>query len=227
MRNPGRLAGLLYLVGSIPGFFALLYVPSKLFVHGDPSATAHNIATHETLFRWAIVTDLAAQAFFIFVAFALYSLLKGVDKRLASIMLVLYLVSVPISFVNEINSVAALLMARGADFLAAFDEQQRVTWMRFFLDLRGTGFDIAGIFWGLWLFPLGLLSYRSGFIPRIIGALLMVGCFAYLGNSFTSLVYPDYADAVSRVLNPIQLVEMIFMLWLLVMGATPKPVTAT
>jgi hypothetical protein len=226
MRNPGRFAGFLYLIGSIPGFFALLYVPSKLFVHGNPAATAHNITAHETLFRWAIATDLTAQAFFIFVAFALYYLLKGVDKRLATLMLVLYLVSVPISFVNEINSVAALLMARGADFLAALDEQQRITWMRFFLDLRGTGFDIAGIFWGLWLFPLGLLVYRSKFIPRIIGALLMIGCFAYLGNSFASIVYPDSADAVARILNPIQLVEMIFMLWLLIRGATP-PITAT
>jgi Domain of unknown function (DUF4386) len=225
MRNPGRMAGLLYLIGSIPGFFALLYVPNKLFVHRDPAATAHNIATHATLFRWAIATDLLAQAFFIFVAFALYYLLKGVNKRLATLMLVLYLVSVPISFVNEINSIAALLMAQGTDLLTALDASQRVLWMRFFLDLRGTGFDIAGIFWGLWLFPLGLLSYRSGFIPRIIGALLMIGCLAYLGNSFTSLVYPEQAGAVARILNPIQLVEMIFMLWLVIMGATP-PKTA-
>lgn len=225
MRNPGRFAGFLYLIGSIPGFFALLYVPSKLFVHGNPAATAQNIAAHETLFRFGIFADLAGQTIFIFVALALYHLLKGVDKRLALAMLVLLLVSIPIAFLNELNSMAALLLARGADSLAAFDAQQRIAWMRFFLNLRGTGYDVAGIFWGLWLFPLGLLSYRSGFIPRIIGALLMIGCFAYLGNSFASIVYPDSADAVARILNPIQLVEMIFMLWLLIMGATPKPAT--
>ena len=226
MRNPGRFAGLLYLIGSIPGFFALLYVPGKLFVHGDPAATAQNITAHETLFRMGIFAGLAGQAMFLFVALALYHLLKGVDRRLALAMLVLLLVSIPIAFLNELNSMGALMMARGADLLAALDAQQRLAWMRFFLNMRGTGYDVAGIFWGLWLFPLGLLVYRSGFIPRLIGVLLMIGCFAYLGNSFASIVYPDAADAVARILNPIQLVEMIFMLWLLIRGATPKT-TAT
>jgi hypothetical protein len=221
--NPGRSAGLLYLLGSIPGFFALLYVPGKLMVHGDPTATAHNIAASQTLFRLSIFADLAGQTIFIFVALALYHLLKGVNGRHAMLMLVLLLVSIPIAFLNELNSVAAVTLARGADFLSVFDEPQRVALMRLFLSLRGAGFDVAGIFWGLWLFPLGLLVYRSGFIPRILGVLLMVGCFAYLANSFTSLVLPQYETAVSRWMNPIQLVEMLFMLWLLIVGAEPKP----
>src|SRR5882757_101697 len=221
--NPGRFAGLLYLLGSIPGFFALLYVPGKLMVHGDPTATAHNITASETLYRLGIFADLAGQTIFIFVALALYHLLKGVNQRHALPMLILLLVSIPIAFLNELNSVAALSLARGADFLSVFDEPQRIALMRLFLNLRGAGFDVAGIFWGLWLYPLGLLVYRSGFIPRILGILLMVGCFAYLANSFTSLVLPQYEAAVSRWMNPIQLVEMLFMLWLLIMGAKPKP----
>jgi hypothetical protein len=192
-------------------------------VHGDPTATAHNIAASQTLFRLSIFADLAGQTIFIFVALALYHLLKGVNGRHAMLMLVLLLVSIPIAFLNELNSVAAVTLARGADFLSVFDEPQRVALMRLFLSLRGAGFDVAGIFWGLWLFPLGLLVYRSGFIPRILGVLLMVGCFAYLANSFTSLVLPQYETAVSRWMNPIQLVEMLFMLWLLIMGAEPKP----
>jgi len=214
---------LLYLLGSIPGFFALLYVPGKLMVHGDPTATAHNIAASETLYRLGIFADLAGQTIFIFVALALYHLLKGVNQRHALLMLVLLLVSIPIAFLNELNSVAAVTLARGADFLSVFDEPQRIALMRLFLNLRGAGFDVAGVFWGLWLFPLGLLVYRSGFIPRILGILLMVGCFAYLANSFTSLVLPQYEAAVSRWMIPIQLVEMLFMLWLLIMGAKPKP----
>jgi hypothetical protein len=222
MRNPGRIAGLLYGVGSLPGFFALLYVPRKVIVHGDPTATAHNIAAHAALFRWGIVADLAGQAFFILVALALYHLLRSVHRRAALLMLVLLLVSIPIAFLNELNSVGALLMVRGTDALSVFDEPQRVAWMRLFLDLRGAGFDAAGIFWGLWLFPLGWLVYRSGFIPRILGILLMVGCFAYLANSITSLALPQFTDAVSRWASPVQLVEMIFMLWLLIAGAVPK-----
>jgi hypothetical protein len=223
-KNPGRLAGLLYLLGSIPGFFALLYVPGKLMVHGNPAATAHNIAASETLFRLGIFADLAGQTIFIFVAIALYYLLKGVNQRHALLMLVLLLVSIPIAFLNELNSVAALTLARGGDFLSIFDEYQRVAGMRLFLNLRGAGFDMAGIFWGLWLYPLGLLVYRSGFVPRLLGVMLMIGCFAYLANSFTSLVLPQYGDAVARWMNPIQLVEMVFMAWLLIMGAIPKPI---
>lgn len=222
-RNPGRFAGLLYLFGSILGFFALLYVPGKLMVPGNPTATAHNLAASETLFRLGIFADLAGQTIFIFVALALYNLLKGVNQRHALLMLILLLVSIPIAFLNELNSVAAVTLARGSYFVSVFNEPQRIAFMRLFLNLRGAGFDVAGIFWGLWLYPLGLLVYRSGFLPRILGILLMAGCFAYLANSFTSLVLPQYERAVSRWMNPIQLVEMLFMLWLLVMGAKPKP----
>ena len=138
-------------------------------------------------------------------------------------MLTLILVSIPIAFLNEVNSIAALVLVRGADFLSAFDKPQRDALARLFLNLRGGGFDVAGIFWGLWLFPLGLLSYRSGSIPRILGVLLVIGCFAYLTNSFTSLTLPQYEDIVSRWVSPLQTVELLFMLWLLIMGAKTKP----
>jgi len=221
-KDPGRLAGLLYLLASIPGFFALLYVPSKIFVHGNATATANNIAAHEMLFRLGIAADLIGQALFIFVALALYYLLKGVNPRHALLMLTLILVAIPIAFVNELNSIAALVLAHGADFLSVFDKPQRDALARLFLDLRGGGFDVAGIFWGLWLFPLGLLVYRSGFLPRILGVLLMIACWAYLANSFTSLVLPRYEAMVNRWISPLQLAEMVFMLWLLIKGARPR-----
>jgi hypothetical protein len=221
-RNPGRFAGLLYVIASIPGIFALLYVPSKLIVQGNATATANNIAAHETLFRLGIAADLVGQAIFIFVALVLYDLLRAVNQRHALSMLILILAAVPIAFLNEVNSIAALILVRGADFLSVFDEPQRDALARLFLDLRSTGFDVAGIFWGLWLFPLGMLVCRSGFIPRFLGVLLMIGTFAYLANSFTSLVLPTYAGAVSRWMNPVQAVEVVFMLWLLIIGARPN-----
>jgi hypothetical protein len=224
-RDPGRLAGLLYLVASIPGFFALLYVPGKLIVHGNATATAHNIAAHETLFRLGIAADLIGQALFIFVALALYDLLKGVNPRHALAMLTLILAAIPIAFLNEVNALAALLLVRGADFLSLFEEPQRNALAMLFLKLHGHGFDVAGIFWGLWLFPLGLLVYRSGFLPRIFGVLLMIACFAYLTNSFTALVLPSYEAIVSQWMSPLQLAEVVFMLWLLIKGAKPKPLT--
>ena len=222
-KNPGRFAGSLYLLASIPGVFALVYVPSKLIVHGSATATAHNIAASETLFRLGIVAQLICQASFIFVALALYHLLKGVNQRHASLMVILLVVSVPIAFMNELNAIAALVLVRGADSLSLFDEPQRDALAMLFLNLYGHGIDVAGIFWGLWLFPLGLLVYRSGFLPRILGVVLMVNCFAYPVNSLTSLVVPQYEVIVSRWMSPLQYGELVFMLWLLIRGAKPKP----
>lgn len=223
MTNSGRLAGLLYVLASIPGFFALMYVPSKLIVHGNPAATASNIAASETLFRLGIAADLAGQALFIFVALALYELLKGVNERHALYMLILILTAIPIAFLNEVNALAALALVRGADFLSVFDKPQRDAMAMLFLHLHGSGFEVAEIFWGLWLFPLGLLVYRSRFLPRILGVLLMIACFAYLANSVTALVLPRYERMVSRWMSPLQLAEVVFMLWLLIVGAKPKP----
>jgi hypothetical protein len=222
-KDPGRFAGLLYLLMSIPAVFALIYVPSKLFVVGNATATANNIAASETLFRLGIAGELISQAGFIFVALALYDLLHGVNQRQALLMVILIVVSIPIAFLNELNAIAALVLVRGADFLSLFDKPQRDALAMLFLNLHGHGFDVAGIFWGLWLFPLGLLVYRSGFLPRILGVVLMVNCFAYPVNSFTSLLFPRYEAIVDRWMSPLQFGEVVFMLWLLIMGAKPKP----
>src|SRR5271154_1975052 len=121
-RNPGRFAGWLYLLVSIPGAFALVYVPGKLIVAGNATATANNIAASETFFRLGITLQLTSQALFIFVALALYDLFKGVNRRHASLMVILIVVSIPIAFLNELNFIAALALARGAGFLSAFEK---------------------------------------------------------------------------------------------------------
>jgi len=225
-KNPGRFVGLLYVLVSIPGAFALIYVPSKLIVHGNATATVSNIAAHETLFRLGIATHLISQILFMWVALALYDLLKGVNRRHASLMLVLIVVSIPIALLNELNAIAALSLVRGADYLSLFEKPQRDALAMLFLNLHNYGFGVAEIFWGLWLFPLGLLVYRSGFFPRLLGVLLMVNCFTYLVNSFTSLLLPQYEDIVSRWMMPLTFGELLFMLWLLIMGANPKPLVA-
>jgi|ERR1700722_14135074 len=222
-QNPGRRTGLLYLLVSIPGAFALAYVPSKVIVHGNPTATISNIAASESLFRLGIGADLISQALFILVALALYDLLKRVNQRHAALMVILIVVSIPIAFLNELNAIATLILVHGAGLLSIFDKPQRDALAMLFVNLHGHGFDVAGIFWGLWLFPLGLLVYRSGFIPRILGVLLIANCFTYVINSLTSLVLPAYEDIVARWMMPFQFGELLFMFWLLIMGANPKP----
>ncbi|HXM13373.1 MAG TPA: DUF4386 domain-containing protein [Terriglobales bacterium] len=224
--NRGRLVGLLYLLVSIPGFFALIYIPSKLIVHGNAAATASNIAASETLFRIGIACNLISQILFIWVAVALYDLLQSVNRRNALVMVGLIVVSVPIALLNELNAIAAIILVRGADFLALYDQPQRNALAMLFLNLHNQGFVVAEIFWGLWLFPLGLLVYRSGFLPRILGILLLLNCLSYVVNSLTSILAPQHGHIVSQWMKPLGFGELIFMFWLLLMGVKPKQLEA-
>jgi Domain of unknown function (DUF4386) len=224
--NPGRSAGLLYLLTSILGFFAMGYVPGKLIVHGNAAATANNIAAHETLFRFGIAGELIGQAGFIFVAWALYGLLKCVNRRHASLMVILIVVSIPIAFVNELNSLAALVLVRGADFLSIFEKPQRDALAMLFLNLHGRGFVVAELFWGLWLFPLALLVYRSRFLPRFLGVWLALAGFAWVILSLTGILLPQYQSNVNTYSQPAFFGEIAFMLWLAIKGAKPPAVGA-
>jgi hypothetical protein len=222
IRNPGRFVGLVYLLVSIPGVFALIYVPHKLIVHGNPTGTAANIAASERLFRAGIACNLISEIFFVGVAFLLYDLFKAVNRRHALFMFWLIAISLPLALLNELNAIAALILVRGADFLSVFDKPQRDALAMLFLNLHSQGFGITSIFWGLWLFPLGLLVYRSGFLPRILGVLLIANCFTYVVNSFSSLLLPNYAAMIGRWMMPFTFGELLFMFWLLIMGAKPK-----
>jgi len=224
--NRGRLVGLLYLLVSIPGLFALIYIPSKLIVHGNAAATLSNIAASETLFRFGIACNLISQILFLWVAVALYDLLESVNRRNALVMVGLIVVSVPIALLNELNAMAVLILVRGADFPVIFDQPQRDALAILFLNLHNQGFVVAEIFWGLWLFPLGLLVYRSGFLPRILGILLMLNCLSYVVNSLTSILAPQQGQIVSQWMKPLGFGELIFMFWLLVMGVKPKQLEA-
>src|SRR5437899_1153717 len=220
-KNPGRFAGLLYVLMSIIGFFAMGYVPSKLIVHGNATATANNIAASEMLFRFGIAGELIGQAGFIFVALALYDLLEGVNRRYASLMVTLIVVSIPIVFLNELNSMAALVLVRGADFLSIFDKPQRDALVMLFLNLHFYGFVVSEIFWGLWLFPLALLVYRSRFLPRFLGVWLAIAGFAWVILSLTGILLPQVQDKVDTYSQPAFFGEIAFMFWLLIKGAKP------
>ena len=225
-KNPGRFVGLLYILTSIPGFFAMMYVPSKLIVHGNAAATASNIAAHEMLFRLGIAGQLIGQAGFIFVALALYDLLKGVNRRCASLMVTLVVVQIPIAFLNELNSIAALVLVRGADFLSIFEKSRRDALAMLFLNLHFQGLVVDEIFWGLWLVPLALLVYRSRFLPRFLGVWLALAGFAWVILSLTGVLSPQYYDKVFTYSQPAAFGEVAFMLWLVIKGAKPPALEA-
>jgi hypothetical protein len=203
--------------------FSLIYVPSKLIVRGDAAATANKILAHEMLFRAGIVADLISSVIFILVVLALYRLLSGVNKTHASLMVTLALVSAAVGFMNVLNNIAALTLFRGADFLAVLEKPQRDALAMLFLRLHGQGSVMNEIFWGLWLFPFGVLVIKSGFLPRILGVWLVVNCFAYLAIFFTGLLFPQYNNIVYNIAFPVLFGEMAIALWLLTMGAKVQP----
>lgn len=221
-----RVAGLMYLLLVIPGPFSLIYVPRTLIVRGNAAATAGKILAHEMLFRLGIAASLFGGIVFIFLALALYRLFVGVSKPLASLLVILVLVSATLGFLIELNQLAALTLFRGADFLAVFDKPQRDALAMLFLRLHSQGIYINEIFWGLWLLPFGMLVMKSGFLPRILGAWLIVNGFAYVVMSFTALLFPPYADRVYDLAFPLLFGEVAIMLWLLIRGAKVRPAAA-
>jgi hypothetical protein len=161
-----RIAGFFYLLLVIVGPLRLMYIPSKLFVHGNASATANNIAAHETLFRLGIVGDLFCGTILIFIVLALYRLFQGVDQNLAVLVVILGgVLPAAIDFFTVLNDAAALILVRGADFLSVFVKPQRDALAMLFLSMHDQENLAAEIFWGLWLIPLGILVYRSRFLP--------------------------------------------------------------
>ena len=226
-KKDARVAGLAYILASVVGFVRLAYIPKVLIVHGDATATANNIVAHEWLFRLGIVSDLLGGALWLFVPLALYRLLKGVDQGLAMLMVILgSLMQVPLFFINSVTDGAALLLARGADFLSAFDKPQRDALAMLFLNLHHQ-LDLANeIFWGLWLLPFGLLVYRSRFLPRFLGVWLVIACFAWLAFSFTGLLSPQYESTAFKLTQPFALGEMATMLWLAIIGTKEQRLVA-
>jgi len=208
-----RVAGFLYLIANLFAPFTLLYLPSLLIVRGDAAATASNIMASESLFRLGIVGMLFNSIANIFLVLALYQLLKVVNKNMASLMVIFSLVAVPIAMLNELNNLAVLQLLSGADYLNVFTTEQLQALVYFFVRLHTQGLNIAQIFWGLWLFPMGYLIFNSGFLPRILGVLLMIGCFGYVIQSFAAFLGYNVSIIFFTSWG-----ELLFLLWLLIKG---------
>ena len=218
-----RVAGAVYSSMVFTAPFTLLYIPSKLIVRGDATATANNILAHETMFRLAILGDLVTAVIFICLGIALYRLLSRVNKTWAMLMVAFVLISAAVGFLDTLNNIAALILFRGGEFLSIFDAAQRNALGMLFIRLHSQGIFIDEIFWGVWLFPFGLLVFRSGFLPRFIGVWLMINCFGYVALSVIALFFHSYYNTAFTMLQPVLFGELAIMLWLLIKGAKVPP----
>ncbi|HKW44210.1 MAG TPA: DUF4386 domain-containing protein [Candidatus Eremiobacteraceae bacterium] len=221
-RNPGRVAGFWYLLLVILAPLRLEYIPDKLFVPDNAAATINNILANETLFRSGMVSDLAAGVVLIFLVLAFYRLFESVDKNLA-IQVVIFGGVLPavIDFVNVVTDAGALTVARGANLLAAFDKPQRDALAMLLLRLHDHQVTAAEILWGVWLIPLAILVYRSGFLPRFLGVWLVINGIAYVLLSLTGLLLPQFYGNAFSISQPALFGEVALMLWLVIRGAIP------
>jgi hypothetical protein len=219
-----RLAGVLYLVMGIPGWFSLMYIPSRFVVRGDPTATARNIAAGESLYRLGILSELFSQTVFIFLVLLLYELFKDVDRRHARLMVTLVAVAVAFEYANCLNLVAPLILLRSTELAPAFTKPQLDALALVFLKLRSEGLGIVSALWGLWLLPFGVLVFKSGLFPKVLGVLLIVSCFAYVADSVTSIMSPTPIHLVSMTSLALGgLGELAIVVWMIVVGAKNQP----
>ena len=216
-KKTARLAGFLYLLASITALPGLLYVPNKLFVRGDMAATANMLRASDPLLRLGIASELFSHVVFIFLALVLYRLFKAVSEKQAVLMATLILVSMPIVFINVLNEIAAALLVSG-DFSSVFDRAQLDAFAYLLLRLHSRGFAVAEIFWGLWLFPFASLVIRSGFIPRVLGFLLIIAGCGYLVGSVASLLVAGQTPVANRVASILTAGELPIIFWLLIWG---------
>ena len=218
-KRQARLAGLLYFLASVPAPFGLIYVPNKLIVLNDATTTADHIRASESLLRFGIGCEQLTAVGFIFVALALYRLFKPVNETHALAMMILILISIPISLLSVVNEVVALIVISGADFLSVFDSGQLNVLAYILMRLHSRTLLVAEIFSGLWLVPFGILIIRSRFIPSALGYLLFVAALGYVASSLTFLLLPSYGPVVDTVASKLQFCEAPIILWLLIWGA--------
>jgi hypothetical protein len=198
-KQPAQIAGFLYLVLLITGMYSLLYIPYRLFTWGNALETANNIRDNEMLFRTGIVSGIVSILSYIALALVLNKLFSSVNKTYANLLLILVLISATVSFSNTTNQFIILKLISGTDKLAAFNVNQFNALIMIFLEKYNTGNHVNNIFWGLWLLPFGILVYKSGFIPKTLGFILILGSISYVlkfvTDSFPSETVSSYSSA--------------------------------
>lgn len=225
LKNTARLAGLLYLIWIITGLYIMFYIPSQINLRGDAVTAAQNILSNEFLFRTGIMNDLISSTIWVFMVLVLYRLFKSVNERQAKLLVALVIVQIPAGFITEAFNITSLMIFKG-EILKTFELSQRQDLAMLFLKINDYVVSTLVLFWGLWLFPLGILVYRSRFLPRFLGVWLIINGFALLVLSFTGLLLPQYKDMVFKIAFPAMLGEVAFMLWLLIKGAKLQTVNS-
>jgi len=217
LKNTARIAGSLILIMTVFAPFSMMYVPSNLIVPGDAATTADNIMASEGLFRAGIASDSIVFLIEIVVTVLLYVLLKPVNKTLSLVAAFSRLAMTVIQGINLFNHFTALELLSGAGYLTVFEPDQLYALVLLFLNAHENVVLIWGLFFGLHLFVLGYLVYKSGYIPRFLGVLLIIASLCYLIQSFGNILLPKYEEIFAAI-GFLSILELAFPLWLLIKG---------
>lgn len=214
-----RLSGALYLGTIIFGLFAELGVRGSLIVGSDAAATARAILANETLFRVGLVADLAMLACYVGVTALFLDIFRPVDATVSRMAAAFSLVGIAVLAADALLLLAPLRLLATAPYLAALEMPQREAVALLTLKVHGSGYNVSLVFFGIYCLMLGWLVWRSGFLPKAIGALMVLAGACYLLNSFAVLAAPAFAGMLSPyVMPPTLLGEGALALWLLVLG---------
>lgn len=214
-----RLAGLLVLVLVVISPFSLIYIPSTLIVPGDATTTANNVMASDGLFRLGIISDAAIFLIEIVVTALLYVLLRPVSRTLSLAAAFARLAMAVIQGINLLPYFIALLLLSGAGYLTVFEPDQLNALVLLSLNAHENAVYIWQAFFGLSLFVLGYLIFESGYFPRILGVLMVVGALGYLIDSFGNILFPSYGEIFGLVVAVTAIIgELPFFVWLLVKG---------
>jgi hypothetical protein len=219
LRKKSRIAAFWYLLILVTGPIVMIYLPTKFLVPGDAAATIANIMASQALYRLWIVIGFISSIAFLFTGLALHALFKAVDKGQARIMVVLVALSVSIGFISSLFQMAVLRLGGGADYLKAFTPAQLQSLAMIFLDIDKQGNFVANIFWGLWLLPLGILIFKSGFFPKILGVLEWIAGFGYLASFLVGFLFPGIRSTINPIITVMLFGELPFIFWLIIRGA--------
>ncbi|GAA4276633.1 DUF4386 domain-containing protein [Aquimarina mytili] len=222
-KNTARLAGLLFLILITTGIFAEFFVRQKIFVTGDIVTTSKNIINNEWLFRLGFVSDLVMSSMFFFYAFLLYLVFKNLYKEISLFMLFCVVISVAMYCQNMLNQFSAFELLHDPNYSNAFRAEQLQGLSTFFLKMHTKGYFVNQIFFGMYLFPLGYMIFKSGVIPKVIGALLMLGCVGDLIDFVVYFMDPGNDSIIlQNITIPADIGEISLCLWLLIMGVRDK-----
>jgi hypothetical protein len=188
------------------------------FVSVDAPVTINQILTHASQFRIGFVISLFSVVFFLLAAWALYVLLKPINKNMALLFLLLNLGGFAIWCFSMLNLFASLLLLSGADYLKVFRPDQLQAQATLFIDLYKYGSTVAQIPYGVWLFPLGYLVFKSGFLPKFLGILLIADGFGLLIYVCQRFLLPG-CEVISYPCMVVGFIaELSLTLWLFIKG---------